>query len=240
MSVCEATRPAPLRCPAASEILASVLMLLPKGRAWQSNEGGPRAGNEIAFQPIAFDGDSFLTTYRKPSILLRFWKSVAEVYAFVNQRLCDLRLEFWCATQSETRDLWMSEYGLPDSCDPFPDLCTKVAALGGTRCDYYQFIAERAGWSIACRDQSNVCGSRPGGRTALAGRMRLGASRGAALTIVVDLANSPAFVGARYARLLAGRMRAGRRLSCGPNLGALECLLARVVHAEIEITYEVI
>jgi hypothetical protein len=30
----------------------------------------------------------------------------------------------------------MAEYGLPDGCDPFPDLCTKVAAIGGTRCEY--------------------------------------------------------------------------------------------------------
>jgi hypothetical protein len=228
-----------LRCPTLDELTASALMVLPKGRAWQSNEGGPRRGVEIAFDPGGYEPGGFSTAYRKPSVLWQFWRAVAEVFSFVNERWCALRLEFWCATQSETRDLWMLEYGLPNACDPFPDLCTKVAAQGGTRCDFYAMIAARAGWSISCVDRVGFCGTRVGSRRSKAGIFKPGFVRGAQLAIVVDLKNSPAFTGTAHAKPRAGRLKAGRRLACGPDIGPLECLLARVVHAEIQITYEV-
>lgn len=235
------TYPATFRCPTRDEIVNVLVALLPRGRAWQTHEGGPLPGIDVGFHPGGFNDDAFATDYRPPSILLMFWRSVADVSLFVHQRLCALRLEFWCKTASETRDQWLTEYGLPDLCDPFPDLCTKVAAIGGTRCEYYAYIAARAGWSLTCVEMINSCGARAGGRNALAGRMRSGRKRGALVKIVVDIGQSPAFTGIRRARPMAGRMRsgAGRRLSCGPDLGPLECLLARVVHAEILISYEV-
>lgn len=238
MSECTSARPAPLRCPTADEVLTSALQLWPQGRAWQSNEGGPDAGVEIGFDPGGFNPDGFSGTYRRPSILRRFTKAVASVYSFANDRLCALRLEFWCATQTETRDLWMAEYGLPNDCDPFPDLCTKVAAIGGTRCEYYGEIAERAGWSISCVDGFRVCGTQVGSRKSKAGRATPGRRTAAVLKILVDLKNSPAWSGTSRALPMAGRFKAGRRLSCGPDLRALECILARVVHAEIQIQYE--
>jgi hypothetical protein len=239
MSGCEVAERAPFRCPTLAEVRASMLALLPRGRAWQSNEGGPQSGVAIGFDPGGYDNDGFATQYRKAAVLYQFWTAVAEVFSYVNDRLCALRLEFWCATQTETRDLWLAEYGLPDDCDPFPDLCTKVAALGGTRCEYYAEIAARAGWSITCVDRISSCGTYVGGRASKAGRARPGRRKGAVLTIIVDLANSPKFTGPAHATAKAGRMKPGRRLSCGPDIGPLECLMARAVHAEIQVTYEV-
>lgn len=216
MSECQTDWLAPLRCPTFAEVLAAALALLPRGRAWQSNEGGAQSS----------------------SILWRFWAAVADVYTFLNQRFCALRLEFWCASESETNDLWLAEYGLPNACDPYPDLCTKVAALGGARCEFYGMIAARAGWSISCNNAR--CSSRAAGRRARAGRMRAGRAVPNMVHIIVDLGRSSAFTGLRFKRARAGRVRAGRRLSCGPDLGPLECIMARVVHAEIQITYEAI
>lgn len=236
---CEAARPAPLRCPTLPEVQAAAMALLPKGRAWQSNEGGPVSPIDRGFNASAFSSNAFSTRQRIASELWQFWTAIAAVFVFANQRLCDLRLEFWCATHKETDDLWMAEYGLPDACDPFPDLCTKVAAIGGTRCEYYAFIAGRAGWSISCRDYFVTCGVRPG--CAKVGPGRKPGGRGAAqLAIVVDLKNSTAYTGTFHAKPKAGRMKAGRRLACGPDLSPLECLLGRVVHAEIQIVYEAI
>jgi hypothetical protein len=238
MTECITARPAPLRCPTADEILTSALQLLPQGRAWQSNEGGPPIGQTIGFDPGGFDPDGFSATYKKPSILRQFWKAVAGVFSFTNDRLCALRLEFWCATHVETDDLWMAEYGLPDACDPFPDLCTKVAAIGGTRCEYYAEVAARAGWSITCEDGFVVCGTKVGSASSKAGRASPGRRTGAILKILVDLNNSSAWSGLSRAPAMAGKLKAGRGLSCGPNLSPLECILARVVHAEIQIQYE--
>lgn len=227
-----------MHCPTLDEVTSGVLNLLPRGRAWQTNEGLPMPGQEIGFAPNAFDNDAFSTTRKSPSILWQYWRSFAVVLHYLTQRLCDLRLEFWCQSVSETRDEWMTEYGLPDECDPFPDLCTKVAAIGGARCEYYQTIAARSGWSIACSETIAFCGSRSG--KALAGRARAGRTIGAAaLRIIVYLNESTAFQPrGRFLASRAGRMRAGRRQSCGPDLTPLKCIISRIVHAEIQLTFE--
>lgn len=239
MATCDTARPAPLRCPTLADVLASALQLLPKGRAWQSNEGGPEIPIDRAFNPDAFNPDAFSTTSRGGSTLYRFWKAVADCFAFANQRLCDLRLEFFCATRRETDDLWMAEYGLPDACDPFPDLCTKVAAIGGSRCEYYAAIAARAGWSIGCREDVFSCGSRAG--FSRAGKASAGATIGLATTIVTVFLNQSPALGptGRNLATRAGRLRAGRRQSCGPDLSPLTCLMSRIVHAQIKTVYEV-
>jgi hypothetical protein len=239
MSTCEQSRPAPLRCPTTREFLESVLALLPRGRAWQSNEGGPLAGLVRAFDPGVFDDPPFQTRSRTQSVLMGFWRSIAQVGTFINQRFCDLRLEFWCATQTETRDLWMAEYGLPDSCDPFPDLCTKVAAIGGTRCEYYAALAARAGWSIECETLAQSdCGDSAGELVAGCG-FPGGRANGGVIRIVVNLHESPAYAGAFEALPYAGNFGAGDTLACDPDISPLKCILDRVVHAHIAIVYEV-
>ena len=127
-----------MRCPTLDDTTSALLALLPRGRAWQTNEGVPMPGQEIGFAPPGFNNDAFSTVETKPSIIWQYWRSVAVVFQYATERLCALRQEFWCQSASETRDEWMVEYGLPDACDPFPDLCTKVAAIGGTRCEYYR------------------------------------------------------------------------------------------------------
>ena len=118
-----------------------MLALLPRGRAWSTHDGGP------------FPGDR----------LYQFWTAVAAVFEYANQRMCDLRREFFCATESETNDAWLADYGLPDDCDPYPDLCAKVAAIGGARCEDYAAIAARAGWDIECIVTTSSCGATAGG-----------------------------------------------------------------------------
>jgi uncharacterized protein YmfQ (DUF2313 family) len=232
------------RCPSPADVLNATLALLPRGRAWQTNEGYPQAEAVPGFNPDAFVDDAFATLRTKASVLRQYWTAVAGVFSFVTTRICQLRLEFWCATHSETHDLWMREYGLPDACDPFPELCAKVAAIGGTRCNYYQFIAERAGWRLQCFDGSNICGARAGSGRARPGKASPGRPQSAGfMRVVVDIHNSPAVsVGFRNKTPKAGRQKAGQRLTCFAtfaDIAPLECLLARVVHAEVEIVYEV-
>jgi len=232
------------RCPSPADVLNATLALLPRGRAWQTNEGYPQPEAVPGFNPAAFNPDGFSTQTTKASVLRQYWTAVAAVFSFLTTRICQLRLELWCATQFETRDLWMKEYGLPDACDPFPELCAKVAAIGGTRCEYYQFIAERAGWRLECFDGLNICGARAGSGRARPGCMRPGRPQSAGfMRVVVDIGNSPA-VSKTFINKTprAGRLKPGRRLSCfasEADIAPLECLLARVVHAEVEIIYEV-
>jgi hypothetical protein len=223
-------------CPTLEEITSATLALLPRGRAWQTNEGGPQPGRDIAFAPNAYQNDVFATDAKRHSVLWQYWRSFAVEVHFLTQRLCALREEFWCSSINETRDEWMVEYGLPDECDPFPDLCTKVTAIGGTRCEYYAEVAARMGWEIECDESLSRCGSVMNSR---AGKAKTGSvQRAAKLRVIVHLQSSTAYSSGGNLRPLAGRLRAGRRMSCGPNVSPLQCLMSRVVHAEIEITYE--
>ena len=104
MSVCSVF-PAPDICPDKFQLVRQFLALLPRGRAWANNDGGP--------QPT--------------SVLYKFWLAVADFYAYLNARICALRPEFFCKTAVETTDWWLEEYGLPDGCDPFPDAGSSYA-----------------------------------------------------------------------------------------------------------------
>lgn len=185
-----------LYCPSHDEITGEALKLLPRGRAWRSREGGPE------------------TT----STLYKFWRAVAFVYAYLTSRLCALRLEFWCATMSETEDQWMKEYGLPDYCEPFPDLCVKVAALGGTRCEYYTEMAARFGWNIVCDDP---CGSKTGCFKTGPGTKPGQRSGPNVIIMNVMTLSSPAY-------------------ATDTGLVGLNCLLRRIMHAENDIKYVVV
>lgn len=195
-------------------------------------------GYDIAFQPGGFQTDAFATKAKKKSILWHYWRSYAQVMHYLTERACALREEFWCSTVNETRPEWMVEYGLPDDCDPFPDLCTKVTAIGGTRCEYYAQVAARMGWTIECYELNVFCGTLMG--NARMGNIRHGTIAGRAqLRVKVYLNESPAYEeGTNMEPILMGRFRMGRRAGCGPNINPLRCLMSRVVHAEIQIIYE--
>lgn len=227
--------------PTLNEVTEATLKLLPRGRAWQTSEGLPPRSLEAAFNPEAFNPEAFAATEAPGSVIWQYWRVLAEMAWFFYVRLCALREEFWCQSIVETRDEWMIEYGLPDECDPFPDLCVKVSAVGGTRCEYYAEVAARAGWSIDCVEELGSCGSRV--RCGRIGFKRVGSTTGRGmLKIVVYIDQSPAYqpVG-RFSSNRMGHRRVGRRLSCagGPNLLPLQCLLSRVIHAEIFTSYEV-
>lgn len=204
------------RCPTQDDIRPQLLALLPRGRAWGNHDGGPFPG----------------------SVLYGFWNAAAAVFAEVNRRICDLREEFWCATQAETRDLWMAEYGLPDACDPFPDLCLKVSALAGTRCEHFVDVAARLGWAVECGDEFDDCGDVAG--CGLAGNAMPGGSSSGALIFRVILEDSPAYTGGIETQPFAGAVQAGMALACPPDIGGLICLMDRIVPAHLEVQYVVV
>lgn len=198
-----------LTCPDTDALTAQVIALLPRGRAWQTDEIGPRSG----------------------SVLYGYWRSVAQLFQFVNQRLCDLHAEFFCATRNETDPEWMKEYGLPDSCDPFADVCVKVAATGGATCEYFTQIAALAGWSISCSDP---CGAEAGCAEPLLDATGLSAGNGT-LIITVHTAESPSYVPIDGSAE-TGLVEAGQPNRCDP-IEAIRCLIDRIAHAHLEIIY---
>lgn len=223
----------PFHCPTFLESFLATAALWPRGRAWPINDGGTTASAYLTWLAgLVGLPKSWPTGF----VQAGYTAAIAAVRNYIETRLCALRLEFWCQTHTETHDQWLVEYGLPDPCDPFPDLCTKVAAIGGTRCEYYAEIASRMGWTIDCVTAINDCGAEAGcaeAGCAMAGPL----SRGATLQIIVYLSESPAYVAAVEAPPLAGVFMAGLGMGCDPNITSLQCVLERVVHAHMQIEY---
>jgi len=227
--------PRPFHCPTFLESFLATCALWPRGRAWPVSDGSTPTNYYNWLLALV----GIPATWPTGFVQAGYSAAIAAVRNYIETRLCALRLEFWCATQSETFDQWMIEYGLPDDCDPFPDLCAKVAAIGGTRCEYYAAIAARAGWSITCEALNNDCGG-------MAGDFEAGCSSpggqigGSTIVIVVDLHESPAYVTPFETLPYAGNFEAGLSLACTPDITPLTCILDRVVHAHITVQYQTV
>lgn len=223
----------PFRCPTFFESFRATCALWPRGRAWPVSDG-MTPDNYFAWLTALV---GLPAQWPTGFVQAGYSAAIAAVRNYIETRLCALRLEFWCATKSETNDQWLIEYGLPDPCDPFPDLCTKVAAIGGTRCEYYAEIAARAGWSIDCFTMHDDCGTGAGlfeAGCSVAG----GSIGGATIVIIVHLNESPAYVAPAETGPLAGNLQAGGSLACDPDITPLKCILDRVVHAHIVTLYQ--
>lgn len=235
---CPQLAPAPLRCPTFVESFEATAAIAPKGDAWPVNDGGGTVHRYLQWLP-ALASPPAAADWPIGFVQAGWFAALASVRNYVETRLCELREEFWCATHVETHAEWMAEYGLPDACDPFPDLCVKVAAIGGTRCEYYAEIAARAGWEIECFDDVAQCGAETGcaeaGCSEASGRTVL-----CRIVIRVDLELSAAYTDLWQVQPFAGCMEAGFPLACEPNIDRLKCILERIVHAEVEIVYEII
>ena len=245
---CEGELKDPFRCPTKLEYLQSTLALLPRGRAWQSHEEQTQISLERFSEGVAECGEaecgegqagqSALET--ELSVMASYWCAYAGVLAQFSARVCDLLDEFFCQTASETRDVWGIDYGFPDPCDPWDDLCEKVAARGGATCEYLTWAAGRRGWTIDCSDCTRD------GIGMQAGCGRAGCQRVCAplcvantVTISVRLADSPAYnelsFPARAVRMMAGCTRL-----CAPNTDQVRCLIDRIKPAHVQANYQFI
>ena len=255
-------------CPTQDQLRPQLMALWPRGRAWA--EGGPG---------------------REPGGgLYGFTDALAALFAWVHAQICALGLEFFCQSQTLTTATWMEEYGLPDGCGPYQNLCAKVAADDSPQCAFYESVAAEYGYSVTC-----------GWNCALdAGAFEAGMTPGntfspATLIVVIDVNNSPAIVTQfttmgpvagflepgmpacvvatspvymgnvpgvleagmspicgddpsqmygltyqfekLYMGRVAGFMEAGAMPACGYDVATLDCVLERIVHADVQITY---
>lgn len=233
------TTATPFRCPTLDESIAATVALLPRGRAWPVNDGG---GVIFRFRTwLAALAGAVPQAWPLGYVQAGYWSAAGAVRNYLEARLCALRLEFWCATHVETDAEWMREYGLPDSCDPFPDLCLKVKALGGQRCEYFNEIIARLGWRAECFEKSESCGSRAG--CSFAGHATAGNSRALGLIIKVHTGepNVAPTIETRYVPPRSGRFRAGQHASCDtiehPSIEPIRCLMDRIAPAHVVIQY---
>lgn len=174
------------------------------------------------------------------SVMGQVFAGFGAAFGPTERRLCALVDEFFCSSAIETRDLWALEYGVPDGCDPFADICEKVNAVGDTVPAYAEAAALRRGWSIAIGQEfvTKVQSCRMGrGRM---GTLIMGAAEGVTWRIVVNLAASPAYVAADRRKPLMGRMLMAYAFDCGPDIEPLACLIRRIAPGHADLVFETI
>ena len=95
-------------CHSDEQIAQSLASLRPRGDAWRHGGFDALAGSGM--------GD--------------FFAALGAAFGPTDRRVCDMVDEFFCSTAAETLDLWALDYGVPDGCDPFENVCEKVNAVG--------------------------------------------------------------------------------------------------------------
>lgn len=232
------------RCPTKWDLWRQAMALLPRGRAWQTHEDSTidrvETGHnaQVGTFEVGATGIGAEPVIETLTVLEQYWAAHAEVLDYLHRRACALLEEFFCATTVEQRAEWGIDYGFPDPCEPWDDLCHKVAAQGGATCAYIAGVAARRGWSVTCVDCVPI-------ERLTAGNARAGCARPCGcppftLIVRVSLADSPSYTAPVFLRAKAGRARAGKTPMCGPAVTGLLCLIERIKPAHIRAIYEVV
>jgi uncharacterized protein YmfQ (DUF2313 family) len=240
MIVCSASGGDTFRCPTKWELWRQIMALLPRGRAWQTHEAtGERIVASESAQAGAYElGSTGLGT--EPvvdhlTVMQRFWAAYAAVLEHMHARVCALIEEFYCSTAADTLPEWATEYGFPDTCEPWNSLCDKVRAQGGATCVYLASLAARVGYTIECID----CGPD----TAEAGCAESGVAVPCICPpnrIIIRVISSASPAMTAVEPFEAGNVVAGCTDPCPPAVSALVCLIERYKPAHVAAVIEVI
>ncbi len=170
----------------------------------------------------------------------RFFAALGAAFGPLDRRVCEMVDQFFCSTATETLDVWAREYGVPDGCDPFADICEKVNAVGDTVPAYAEAAALRRGWSIAIGEEFITSVEDCCLGMGLMGTQILGAEQGVLWRIVIDRANSPAYQAPASTGPIMGLMLLADALDCDPDSEALRCLIRRLAPAHADLVFEAV
>ncbi len=256
MLTCSDSAPAPFACPSLDDSIQATAALLPRGAAWPANDGG---GTMAAYLEWISGGDPDNDVFNPADVFTPpdvfnldfpaspddwpagfvqcgFIAAIGAVRNWIESRVCDLKGEFFCASANETLDLWNAEYGLPDQCDPFPNLCVKVGTFGGADVAYWTELAASLGWSIKITQP-------PPNAPSMFGASELGAAQFGSgvqptqIDITVFLAESPAYVAQLGDPSIFGVMQFGARFGNLPDIASLTCAFDRIMPAHLTVVF---
>lgn len=227
------------RCPSKIELFRQVLALLPRGRAWQSHEDIPEiAATGVTSEVERYEADT-TPLGAEPwaetlTVMQRFWLAYAEVLEYLHTRACALLAEMFCTTTAELKAEWGYEYGFPDTCEPWDNLCQKVRAEGGATCAYLASLATRLGWYLECSD----CAPSAGADCVAADCLPACECEAGVIYIKVWRALSPSWT--EPIPFNADAAVADCTPPCAPVPDAVVCLVERYKPAHVRAIYEVI
>ncbi len=226
------------RCPTKWELWRQTMALLPRGRAFQTHDADDSfavdAGGETWPPDLPTPG-------RRLTVLGQFWAAFAEVDEWLHQRACALIEEFYCATTAEQRREWEIDYGFPDPCEPWTDLCAKVAAQGGATCSYLTGIAAARGWALSCSDCQSGPVTADVSDLAVADCSSAGCScPDGEIYIVVNTGSSPAYAAQPFPDGADQAVADASGINCPPGIEPLVCLIERWKPAHVRAYYNVV
>lgn len=202
-------------CPSDKEVAARLAALRPRGDAWRNSDEDALAG----------------------SVMGGFFKALGEGFGPTERRICALVDEFFCSTAIETIDLWRLEYGVPDGCDPFADVCEKVNAVGDTTTAYAVAAAARRGWVIAITETFVTASEDACYGPRCYGAALYGATQGVLWAVSVNLSTSTAYQAVAGRPPLYGVHLYGDLLNCLPDIEPLRCLIRRIAPAHADLSF---
>lgn len=215
-------------CPTKWELYEQLKANMPPGRAWQ-NPDAP--GERYFFDPSAeaevfetgLSGAGTEPEVENLTIMEQCLAAIAEVLEWLHERICQLIEEMFCDTTNELALEWAQEFGFPDACEPYANLCAKVYAKGGASLEFLRSLAVRVNAAIVVDDKSTDAAIDPN-------TVRIQ---------VPGLETAPPPV--PLIPFHAGAIVAGHRSPCFSSEDALAiCMIERVRHAHLLIDYEVI
>ncbi len=227
------------RCPTKWELWQQTMASLPRGRAWQSHEDSVERtvtgySSEVDVFETGQTGVGAEPIIENLTTLEQYWASHAEVLEYLHQRACALTEEFYCDTTAEQRQEWGVDYGFPDPCEPWDQLCAKVAAIGGATCAYLSEVAAARGWHVECVECNG-----PEAECLMADCDPLCECKNAIIEVLVDTALSPAS-DADWLPMQADAMQADCHDECPPIPEEMLCLIERIKPAHVLAIYTVI
>jgi uncharacterized protein YmfQ (DUF2313 family) len=202
-------------CHSDAEIASSVAALRPRGAAWRNGGHDALAGSVM--------GGTFA--------------ALGAALGPTERRFCALIDEFFCSSAQATLDLWALEYGVPDGCDPFADVCEKVNAVGDSVPAYAVAAALRRGWSIAIEQEFITLVEDCAMGIGLMGTLIMGAEQGVLWRITVNLSASPAYTIPAATGPIMGLMLLADVFDCDTDFDGLKCLIRRIAPAHADLVF---
>jgi uncharacterized protein YmfQ (DUF2313 family) len=205
-------------CHTDAQVAGAIAALRPRGDAWRHGGHDELAGSTMG----------------------SWFGALGAAFGSTERRFCALIDEFFCSSAVETLDLWALEYGVPDGCDPFADICEKVNAVGDSIPAYAVAAALKRGWAITIVEEFITIVEDCSMGMGLMGTLIMGAEQGVLWRVTIDLSDSPAYAVPAATGPIMGLLLPGDVLDCDTDFEGLRCLIRRIAPAHADLAFSTI
>lgn len=182
-------------------------------------------------------GIAWVSVFDPASVMYGYFRAIAATYQWANDQFCEMINEMFCSTRNVLAPDYLTEFGLPNPCNPNQDPCSIKAIYSAKCADIVDYMGD-AGWDIQCLPQVfSACGC------AASGCNSAGGFTPATYIFQVDTEDSPAFAPGQSASsgIAGSGISTSGCINEGPGtIPAVHCLLDAFLPAQFEYSLVVI